>query len=598
MEKKNGLLTAALLATVLFMGGCSSEDSEMGTPAQSGSPISFSVADVQPQTRTVYKDRLQIDWVENDEIGICSPSDNVLPSVEGEPKNATYKVTALDADGHPHHAEIKPSEEKNYLKWGNDLNTQAVFYGAYPAERIVTYPKENSGVFSMKYYTNQECKVYSSENGVYLTKPDMKNAYMMAKNELTPIGDHVLLAFDPIMTTPDITITAGSYEVGTGIIQPVTVTGVSILMPKALTGKTLNYKITKVTNEAIENPHGELQDYTTGKEEEWESVFVQIDNGGKRYVDLYEGESINLMAFLPPIPDLTGAKIRVHTLGATDFVKTVEDELQAQSRITIKLPDITPETTKPNNWISKLDGSTLLKEMSIPAYVCKGTETPDDVKRLLKKGVRAFELSDNILGSYETRAIAEEKHYFVKKEYCEVFNDFLSSEVDKNKDNKEFVIIWAGENQDLTTGSDNNSSYLTNPITSATSSSLVSSLQNGVVLMNKIHKSPILGIISKHEYYFSNQNDVRLYDYVTISETLNFYYGNNDWKVQFIEPDKEDNNTAIYNQIVTYKEQSGCTGIVTIPGAEKSFDSSYGDLLLQAVIDCNFKLRRNSKSNQ
>ena len=34
MEKKNGLLTAALLATVLFMGGCSSEDSEMGTPSR------------------------------------------------------------------------------------------------------------------------------------------------------------------------------------------------------------------------------------------------------------------------------------------------------------------------------------------------------------------------------------------------------------------------------------------------------------------------------------------------------------------------------------------------------------------------------------
>lgn len=62
MEKKNGLLTAALLATVLLMGSCSSEDSEMGTPAQSGSPILFSVADVQPRTRTVYEGRLQINW--------------------------------------------------------------------------------------------------------------------------------------------------------------------------------------------------------------------------------------------------------------------------------------------------------------------------------------------------------------------------------------------------------------------------------------------------------------------------------------------------------------------------------------------------------
>ena len=366
MEKKNGLLTAALLATVLFMGGCSSEDSEMGTPAQPGSPILFSVADVQPRTRTIYEDRLQINWVENDEIGICSPSDNVLPSVEGESKNATYKVTALNADGHLHHAEIEASVQGICLKWGDDLNTPAVFYGAYPAERIVTYPDENNAVFSMEYYTNQECEVYSSENGVYLTKPDMKNAYMVAKNELTPIGDHVLLSFDPIMTTPDITITAGSYEVGTGIIQPVTVTGVSVIMPKKLSSSDLNYKITSVTNGNITAPRGELQDIADGQE----SVFIQIDNNGKKYIDLYEGESINLMAFLPPIPKLTGAKIRVHTLGSTDFVKTVTDELKAQSRITIKLPDITPETTKPNNWISKLDDNTSLKSMSIPAYVC------------------------------------------------------------------------------------------------------------------------------------------------------------------------------------------------------------------------------------
>ena len=31
---------------------------------------------------------------------------------------------------------------------------------------------------------------------------------------------------------------------------------------------------------------------------------------------------------------LTGAKIRVHTLGSTDFVKTVEDELQAELYLT------------------------------------------------------------------------------------------------------------------------------------------------------------------------------------------------------------------------------------------------------------------------
>lgn len=570
MERKNGLLTAALLATVLFMGGCSSEDSEIGTPAQPGSPISFSVADVQPRTRTVYEDRLQINWVENDKIGIYSPSGNVLPSVEGKPKNATYKVTALNADGHPHHAEIEASEQGIYLKWGNNLNDLAVFYGAYPAERIVAYPQENSDVFSMKYYTNQECEVYSSVNGVYLTKPDMKNAYMMAKNELTPIGDHVLMAFDPIMTTPDITITAGSYEVGTGIIQPVTVTGVSIIMPKKLNSTDLNYKITGLTNGTFTNPRGELQNIADGQE----SVFIQIDNDGKKYVDLYEGESINLMAFLPPIPQLTGAKIRVHTLGSTDFVKTVTDELKAQSRITIKLPDITPETTKPNNWISKLDDNTSLKSMSIPAYVCKGNETSGDIEELLKKGVRSFDAEEFAFVDIVTKKI--------KTDFVTVINNFLENIENSN----EFVIVWV-DNTAHVGGiqNPNKDKWISFP-------NNIKDAKGKVVFLEK-H-----GIGDK----MTNINTTKeLFGYASKKNAIDFLLSDNNWQAQIINTNKDgspivENNKAIYNQIVKYKEQSGCTGIVTIPGAENSFGSSYGDLLLQAVIDCNFKLRRNSKN--
>lgn len=567
--KRRQYLYHVLCSAILFLGSCSDSEDLGMMPANPGDAIRFSAA--IPQTRTHYSDRLQINWVENDEIGICSPSDNVLPSVEGGTKNATYKVTALNADGHLHHAEIKPSEEKNYLKWGNDLSTPAVFYGAYPAERIVTYPKENSGVFSMKYYTNQECKVYSSENGVYLTKPDMKNAYMMAKNELTPIGDHVLLAFDPIMTTPDITITAGSYEVGTGIIQPVTVTGVSVIMPNKLSSPDLNYKITDLTNGSITTPRGELLDIADGQE----SVFIQIDNDGKKYVDLYEGESINLMAFLPPIPNLTGAKIRVHTLGSTDFVKTVEGELQAQSRITIKLPDITPETTKPNNWISKLDGSTLLKEMSIPAYVCKGTETPDDVKRLLKKGVRAFDAEE-----FASIDIVTKK---INTEFVTVINNFLENKENSN----EFVIVWVDNTDLVSVQNPNKDKWISFP-------NNIKDAKGKVVFLEK-H-----GIVDK----MTNINTINeLFGYASKENAIDFFLSDNDWQAQIIDTDQDgnpivENNTAIYNQIVKYKEQSGCTGIVTIPGAEKSFDSSYGDLLLQAVIDCNFKLRRNSKSNQ
>lgn len=551
--KRRQYLYHVLCSAILFLGSCSDSEDLGMMPANPGDAIRFSAA--IPQTRTHYSDRLQIDWVENDEIGICSPSDNVLPSVEGEPKNATYKVTALNANGHSHHAEIKPSEENNYLKWGNDLSTPAVFYGAYPAERIVTYPKENSGVFSMKYYTNQECEVYSSENGVYLTKPDMKNAYMMAKNELTPIGDHVLLAFDPIMTTPDITITAGSYEVGTGIIQPVTVTGVSVIMPKKLSSPDLNYKITSVTNGNITVPRGELQDIADGQE----SVFIQIDNGGKKYVDLYEGESINLMAFLPPIPHLTGAKIRVHTLGSTDFVKTVEKELQAQSRITIKLPDITPETTKPNNWMSKLDDNTSLKSMSIPAYVCKGNETSGDIEELLKKGVRAFDAEEFVFIDVLTKKI--------KTEFVTVINNFLENKENSN----EFVIVWV-DNTAFVGGIERPNGWIDFP-------DKITDAKGKIILLETY----------SNEFYKVNSNIGEKALFSFSEKTTDFKLTNSDWTALLNK--EEAKNQVIYNTIVSSKLQTGCTGIVTIPNAGIAFDDTYGDLLLQAIIDCNFKFK-------
>lgn len=557
MKKKNGLLTAALLTTVVFMGSCSSEDNVMGTQAKPGSPISFSVLGTEPQARTVYEDRLQINWELGDEIGIYSPSSNVLLSGEKQPNGTVaYKVTTLNVDGHPYHAGIEPSKAETYLKWGNDLNSPSVFYGAYPQERITKCPTADGGIFQMQYITNQECKVYSSENGVYLTTPDMKNAYMMSKNQLMPNGDHVLLSFDPIMTTPDITITAGKYEVGTGIIQPITVTGVSIIMPKKLSSETLNYQITDLTNGSIENPRGELKDYADGQE----SVFIQIDNNGKKYIDLYEGESINLMAFLPPIPNLTNAKIRVHTLGATDFVKTVPDELKVQSRITINLPDITPETTKPNNWISKLDGNTSLKEMSIPAYVCTGSESQNDIEALLKKGVRAFDAD-----KFSTEHKIKIDLFVTKKSKTinESFIRYLETFFEDKANASEFIIVWVNKYGDLTIPP----GWIDFP-------SNIKDAKGKVILLEKNGEN--FYNASKKDVVFSCRTDIANFDL------------NRNWAVW--DNTYANNNENIYNKIVGSNKQTGFTGIVTIPNAGVTYDKTYGDLLLQAVIDCNFKL--------
>ena len=581
MKQKNGLWVTALLLAGVLTSGCSDDNQYGGSSAEPGSPVLFSVVSGGSDTRTIYESNLQINWVKGDLVGICSPSANVVDT-DGSSSGAVYQVQEIiGGDGHQHHATIAPPKVGDYLKWGDDVNREATFYGAYPAERIISYPSgivgnssEYDGIFKMEYITNQVCTVTSFENGNYQTQPDMKNAYMIAKNELKPTDD-VLLAFDPIMTTPDITITAGSYEVGTGIIQPVTVTGVSILMPKALTGKTLDYKINTVTNGPInkDQPRGELLNFMDSG---WESVFVQIDNGGKRYVDLYEGESINLMAFLPPFLNLTGAKIRVHTLGGTDFVKTIKAALLPQSKIKIQLPDIKPETIKPNNWISKLEGSTLLKEMSIPAYVCSGKETPGGIEKLLKKGVRAFDAEEFAFIDIVTKKI--------NTEFVTVINNFLENKENSN----EFVIVWV-DNTAHVGGiqNPNKDKWISFP-------NNIKDAKGKVVFLEK-H-----GIGDK----MTNINTTKeLFGYASKKNAIDFFLSDNNWQAQFIATEQDENpiienNKAIYNQIVTYKEQSGCTGIVTIPGADKSFTNNYGDLLLQAVIDCNFKLRRNLKSNQ
>lgn len=565
MLKNEAMLLASLIAMGMLTGSCSDENG-MAIPAQPGEAIQFGVTDVKPMTRTVYEDSVTINWLKGDEIGICSTSDNVVHYIDGNEKHAKYKVDSVDADGHKGHASISPAVDGQYLKWGENLNTPATFYGAYPAERIESYPTDISEEFQMKYHTSQVCKVVSKENGVYQTAPDMKNAYMVAKNVLNPTGDHVLLAFDPIMTTPEITITAGNYEVGTGIIQPVTVTGVSVIMPSGLNSRTLNYRIPNVTfNNPAKPPHGGLvpNDVEVGAQ----SIFVQIDNDGRKYVDLFEGESITLTAFLPPISDLSGAKIRVHTLGAANYVLTINDNLKSQSKIRIKLPDITPETVRPNNWISLLSSKTKFGSMSIPAYVCEDADTPEKLTELLKKGVRAFKLSDDM--------VDKEKYlfkYFIKKNICEIFEEFL------RENNQEFVILWY-PSQGIGLEKDNFCRNLTNWKDLTSYETEIKDFRGKTIVMQQ----------GQSDLWSMVENSTVICNYSTISSDNQFNVNSPNWKAQFYSD--QALNKGIYKKIVDFTEQNGCTGIVTIPNAGATLDDSYGDLLLQSIIDCNFRFK-------
>ena len=149
-----------LLGLAIFM--CSCSENEDSIPASPGDAISFSAA--SPQSRTYYSDSLQLDWEEYDQIGIYSAEANALEADKNKPKNAEYKIIPISNDeGHEHHADFE-AVGGDGLKWGS--YNDHTFYGAYPAERIETYPDEGDmkGIFQMKYMTNQVCTVNPLDN--------------------------------------------------------------------------------------------------------------------------------------------------------------------------------------------------------------------------------------------------------------------------------------------------------------------------------------------------------------------------------------------------------------------------------------------------
>lgn len=586
-----------LLFAGLSLLGCTDEDNSYA-PAHPGNAIQFSVERIA--TRTHYEDKYEendivfypIDWDAEDRIFISSADAVPGNSIPGQ-QHAIYSVTPTDdALYHGSITAIEPSsgskDEAYGLHWGTgeNFNKSYTFYGAYPAQRVKGYPNKvedmTSGTLTMQYYTNQVCKITSVENGQYESEPDMMNAYMLAKKTLpSPTADHILLDFKPIMTTLDIHITAGNYEVATGIIQPVTITGVSIITPGELTGKEL-----QCNTQAFDGDGTKLLSNFNSSSPSKECVFVGIDNALKSSneksigcVDLFEGESLHLMAFLPPFENVSnGTQIKIHAVGGLSFEFTLKDGqnyFEAQKRIDVQLPDVSPVTTKANDWISQLNDSKLLRTLSIPGYECKkGDESK--LNDLLNMGIRAFDVNKLRNGPLHGQDLPQE--------IIDIFNNFLKGHP------KEFIILlYDVGTKDLGIGV---------PEFKLTkdkwNDATISNVQGKIISLKKI-------IGNQYEQegvdggFLDKENDLPFGD--TNDDAL-LLIPNSEWNVQYRDISKDPAeiiklNKTNYESIIKTAIQEGCLGIVMTPYAGEIYADdtyTYSDLLIQSIIDCNFKL--------
>lgn len=581
-----------LLFAGLSLLGCADEDDNYAS-VHPGNAIQFSVERIA--TRAHYEDKYEengsffypIDWDPGDRIFISSADADPGNSISGH--HAIYKVTpADDASYHGSITAIDPSgdsEGEAYgLHWGtgDNFDKSYTFYGAYPAQRVKGYSNSmddmTNGTLTMQYYTNQVCKITSVENGQYESEPDMMNAYMLAKKTLpSPTADHILLDFKPIMTTLDIHITAGNYEVATGIIQPVTITGVSIITPGELTDKDLQCNAQTLD----ENGTTTLTNFVSSSKSK-ECVFVGIDNALKSNdeksigcVDLFEGESLHLMAFLPPFENVSkGTQIKIHAVGGLSFeftLKKGQNYFEAQKRIDVQLPDVSPVTTKANDWISQLNGSKLLKTLSIPGYECKEGDK-SKLNDLLNMGVRAFDVNELRNDPAHGRDLPPE----IKG----IFNNFLKGHP------KEFIILlYDGGTKDL--GIDVPEFKLTkdnwNDVT-------VSNVQGEII---SLKWSGLFG-----EGHYEQEGVKNHLPFGSTDRDATLLIPNSKWNVQYRNISKNAAeiikwNKTNYESIIKTAIQEGCLGIVMTPYAGEIYADdtyTYSDLLIQSIIDCNFKL--------
>ena len=598
-----------LFAAGYFITGCSDDNQEnvSPNPIRPGEAIQFSVGEVK--SRTAYDEMVDgwwtLNWNIGDQIGIYTESELVEKQGGGD-KQAGYEITDSIPDNHEHHGLIEPVELP--LIWSPELTDEqrsedCTFYGAYPLERISSYPNPNSNdkLFTMKYVTDQTVRVTSMEQGVYQTTPDMKNAYMIAKNTIQPDGDHVLLDFDPIMTTLDITVTAGKYEVATGIIDPVTITGVSVIIPQGLEEGAIIYNTAGMEGDGNVDPDakGSLNNTMTG-EDHSESIFVNFDNEieaidingaleHRRYVELHEGESVKLMAFIPPvtIPDGKCAKVKVHTAGGFSFYQDLkangDGTLSPHTRINIQLPDISPYMPHTNEWMSMLDDNMFVMQMSIPGVVCSEGESITTIENWLNMGIRGFDITQLGDGSHY---VFPGYHDILREDVIKLFNEFLDQHPD------EFIIIWF-HNDKFVTHIEDCSPQLNH--IQPTKEQKIKDVRGKVITYTKgdnyffqMGANRTVG-----NRYFSHETISNVSDFMIATEKdyEDYDYFNNIGSIaQFV--DNSDLNKAIYNKIATTTGDYIYTGLVTIPNAGDAYVNGVivnGDLLLQAIIDCNFR---------
>lgn len=660
--KRVSVYLAAAAMTAFSLVSCKNEKLENSKATQKG--IKFGISSLR--TKTIYdeNDALQINWVSGDKIKIfCAEAESA--------KSASYVVTPTST---AKNGTISNASE-DVLQWGGDGQIHN-FYAIYPGDGSGLKVDEN-GIASFTINHNQKCTV-STTNGYdndVIAKPDMKNALMVANTSTAPTDDVVSLSFKPIMTTLEIVVKGPSTNINSSNAR---VTGISIAATMTTNSDSdaasFQYDI---KNSSITGSSGSGEATTRT-----ETTFVSLvdTNGNASYVDLANGKTLTLTVFLPPMSKEQAAalkrqlKVRVHITGNAELSAsimtndkdteywTTQIEPYSKNRITLPAIPSGPQESG-NNWITPLDGSIYVSQMSIPGShdAATGEDMATFVGDIFAQtqeqtlqtqwnlGIRAFDLRPAIY-----KAIFSSTHELwlyhgktrVSISWATAMNTIKANLTDHPG---EFAIVLFRHEDESTAGKDNNTTnfntYMTNWVNANKAwivewrpDITIDECRGKLILISRFNGSWDYGCFTGwshaeagstttvknasgskegtmyvQDYYNPSSHETKfasIKKYLDIAQT--FHTNNalkNHWMLNHVSGYVGSSTSNTYRanaaaqnpEVIKYlnnRTYPGSTGILLFDysGAAKSGNYDVqGDIMLQTVIDNNYKYRMKRK---
>ncbi len=461
--KKSILILCACAA----FAGCSEDDLVVKKPAIPGSEVQFGATAYMSNgngTRTVYGDadatngKIELRWVVGDKIDIACKQ-----AAEGRRK-AAYKIVETTIVGDENSIDnsqaTKLEKVGEYgIQWGEPGNHD--FYALYPSSESFDATERGkigidadgvNGYLPVNQEPKDVTEVTKDGKTNYILEPDMRYAFMVAKNSVNSAEvNTVSLSFKPLVTALQFELTAPKITNNTTESTELTITAVSLntVNEQNICGdfqyKFKNNTITD-TNEG------------TG----FSRITQTIPSNVK--LNAGTGNKVDVTFFVLPSANIADGNLRLqvfYNYNGSPYVKTllIGKDLEARKKYyfrNVQLHQIDAKV-QGSSWFSALDPNVYISQLSIPVagntfsnYYSGDNkqyyqEQTLDYTELWNKGVRGFEFCT----SYDPASSSLDTCKFVCNatpidavNFGDAFS-MLAGQLDKEGFKKECLIVIA-----------------------------------------------------------------------------------------------------------------------------------------------------------